>query len=127
MKEIILLKEGEIALKGLNKRNFEEAFIKNLRHRLKPLGKFIYTRSQSMIYCEPADDTIDMDEAVSRASKVFGAAAICRAMITEKDFDIITRDVMPPLRAQRPLNMNTLCLHSSPLSRTAPLRDCSLF
>ena len=88
MKEIILLKEGEIALKGLNKRNFEEAFIKNLRHRLKPLGKFIYTRSQSMIYCEPADDTIDMDEAVSRASKVFGAAAICRAMITEKDFDI---------------------------------------
>ena len=94
MKEIILLKEGEIALKGLNKRNFEEAFIKNLRHRLKPLGKFIYTRSQSMIYCEPADDTIDMDEAVSRASKVFGAAAICRAMITEKDFDIITRDVM---------------------------------
>ena len=94
MKEIILLKEGEIALKGLNKRNFEEAFIKNLRHRLKPLGKFIYTRSQSMIYCEPADDTIDMDEAVSRASKVFGAAAICRAMITEKDFDVITRDVM---------------------------------
>ena len=53
MKEIILLKEGEIALKGLNKRTFEESFIKNLRHRLKPLGKFDYTRSQSMIYCEP--------------------------------------------------------------------------
>lgn len=30
MKEIILLKEGEIALKGLNKRTFEEAFIKTL-------------------------------------------------------------------------------------------------
>lgn len=84
MKEIILLKEGEIALKGLNKRTFEEAFIKNLRHRLKPLGKFDYTRSQSMIYCEPLEDTIDMDEAVLRASRVFGAAAICRAMITER-------------------------------------------
>ncbi|MBQ7782845.1 MAG: tRNA 4-thiouridine(8) synthase ThiI, partial [Oscillospiraceae bacterium] len=94
MKEIILLKEGEIALKGLNKRTFEEAFIKNLRHRLKPLGKFIYTRSQSMIYCEPEDESIDMDEAVLRASRVFGAAAICRAMITEKDFDIICRDTI---------------------------------
>ena len=94
MKEIILLKEGEIALKGLNKRTFEEAFIKNLRHRLKPLGKFDYTRSQSMIYCEPLEDTIDMDEAVLRASRVFGAAAICRAMITEKDFETICRDAL---------------------------------
>ena len=94
MKEIILLKEGEIALKGLNKRTFEESFIKNLRHRLKPLGKFDYTRSQSMIYCEPLEDTIDMDEAVLRASRVFGAAAICRAMITEKDFETICRDAL---------------------------------
>ncbi len=94
MKEIILLKEGEIALKGLNKRTFEEAFIKNLRHRLKPLGKFEYMRSQSLIYCEPSEKEIDMDEAVSRASKVFGAAAICRAMITEKSFDAICRDAL---------------------------------
>ncbi len=94
MKEIILLKEGEMALKGLNKRTFEETFIKNLRHRLKPLGKFDYSRSQSMIYAAPLDDNIDMDEAVKRASKVFGAAAICRAGITEKDFEIIVRDVL---------------------------------
>jgi len=90
MKEIILLKEGEIALKGLNKRQFEEAFIKNLRHRLKPLGKFEYTRAQSLIYCIPRDDDIDMDEAVSRAEKVFGAVAICRAAVTEKNMDSIS-------------------------------------
>lgn len=94
MKEIILLKEGEMALKGLNKRTFEETFIKNLRHRLKPLGKFDYSRSQSMIYAAPLDDGIDMDEAVKRASKVFGAAAVCRAGITEKDLEIIVRDVL---------------------------------
>lgn len=89
MNEIILLKEGEIALKGLNKRQFEEAFIKNLRHRLKPLGRFEYSRAQSLVYCIPQDDSIDMDAAVSRASKVFGAAAICRALVTKKDFEAI--------------------------------------
>lgn len=92
IKEVILLKEGEIALKGLNRRTFEEAFIKNLRRRLKPLGNFDYRSSQSMIYAEPLDDNIDMDEAFSRAAKVFGANAVCRAIITEKeDFNALCK------------------------------------
>ncbi|MBQ8978599.1 MAG: tRNA 4-thiouridine(8) synthase ThiI [Oscillospiraceae bacterium] len=92
MNEIILLKEGEIALKGLNKRNFEEAFIRNLRHRMKDCGEFEYRRDQSMIYCTPVGDA-DMDAAVLAASRTFGAAAICRAGITEKDVDKIAEDV----------------------------------
>ncbi len=88
MKEIFLLKEGEIALKGLNKRNFEEAFIKNLRHRLKPLGKFEYTRAQSTVYVVPGED-VDVDEAFSRCCKVFGAAAVCRAVVCEKSMESI--------------------------------------
>lgn len=88
MKEIFLLKEGEIALKGLNKRNFEEAFIKNLRHRLKPLGKFEYTRAQSTVYVVPEED-VDVDEAFSRCCKVFGAAAVCRAVVCEKSMESI--------------------------------------
>ena len=101
MKEIFLLKEGEIVLKGLNKRNFEEAFIKNLRHRLKPLGHFEYTRSQSTVYVIPSDD-VDADEAFDRCRKVFGAAAVCRAVVCEKNMDDIAKtaceyleDVLP--------------------------------
>ncbi|MGN0691797.1 MAG: tRNA 4-thiouridine(8) synthase ThiI, partial [Oscillospiraceae bacterium] len=101
VKEMILLKEGEIALKGLNRRTFEDAFIKNLRYRLKPLGKFNYTSSQSMIYAEPAEDGIDFDEAFSRASKVFGANAICRAMVAEKgDFDKLCADALEYCRPE---------------------------
>ncbi|MCM1577642.1 MAG: tRNA 4-thiouridine(8) synthase ThiI [Ruminococcus sp.] len=91
MKEIILLKEGEIALKGLNRRRFEDMFIRNLRHRLNGLGDFEYSRSQSMVYCQPLNDETDMNEAVDRASKVFGAAAVCRAGVCEKDFEEICR------------------------------------
>lgn len=93
MKEIFLLKEGEIALKGLNKRNFEEAFIKNLRHRLKPLGKFEYTRAQSTVYVVPSED-VDVDEAFSRCCKVFGAAAVCRAVVCEKSMESIAESAV---------------------------------
>ena len=40
MKEIILLKDGEIVLKGLNRRTFEDVLKKNIKHALSPLGSF---------------------------------------------------------------------------------------
>ena len=40
MKDIILLKQGEVVLKGLNKRYFEQKLLANIRKRLKPLGNF---------------------------------------------------------------------------------------
>lgn len=38
MKEILLLKDGEIVLKGLNRRSFEDVLKKNLKHALKSAG-----------------------------------------------------------------------------------------
>lgn len=94
MKELIIFKEGEIALKGLNKRTFEDAFIRNLKHRLGKLGKFEYTKAQSTIYAIPKSEDIDLDEAVELGSKVFGAAALCRALVVEKDFEAICREAI---------------------------------
>lgn len=94
MKELIIFKEGEIALKGLNKRTFEDAFIRNLKHRLGKLGKFEYTKAQSTIYAIPKSEDIDLNEAVELGSKVFGAAALCRALVVEKDFDAICREAI---------------------------------
>ena len=40
MKEIFLLKLGEIVLKGANKRQFEDKLRQNVRRRMKPYGNF---------------------------------------------------------------------------------------
>ena len=91
MKEIILIKNGELALKGLNRNTFEDMMLKNIRYRLKPLGKFDYRKSQSTIMIEPLDEDIDFDEAAARVGKVFGISAYSRAAACEKDFDIIKK------------------------------------
>ena len=57
--EIILAKYGELALKGLNRNTFEDILMKNIKRRLKPLGKFTYTRAQSTIYIEPEKNLRD--------------------------------------------------------------------
>lgn len=89
MKELILCKYGEIVLKGLNRGGFENELMKNVRRRIKPLGKFNLHSGQSTLYIEPLEDGIDMDEVFERASKVYGITKLCRAIGTEKNLDAI--------------------------------------
>ncbi|WP_368183240.1 tRNA uracil 4-sulfurtransferase ThiI [Anaerotruncus rubiinfantis] len=100
MKELILLKCGELALKGLNRHTFEDALIKNCRRRLENLGKFRIYKAQSTIYVEPQADDIDLDEAVDRLQKVFGVAALTRAGIVPKDFPQIRAFAVEYLRRE---------------------------
>lgn len=88
LKEIILIKNGELALKGLNRRTFENALISNIRHRIKSLGKFNIKKGQSVIMIEPLEE-IDLSVAVERIEKVFGIANFSRACVVEKDMDKI--------------------------------------
>ena len=84
-----MIKNGELALKGLNRHTFEEALMKNIRWRLKDLGKFTVTRAQSTMYIQSDDAFVDYDEVAERISKVFGIAAFTRAAFVEKDLNII--------------------------------------
>ena len=87
MKEIILLKLGEIVLKGLNRKNFEDQLLRCVRCRLAKIGQFQVKAAQSTIYVDPQQDDIDMDEAADCVSKIFGVAAYARACVAEKDLE----------------------------------------
>ena len=89
MKEIILCYQGEMVLKGLNKASFESTLAKILRYRVKSCGNFKVYRAQSTMYIEPLDEFADVDEAYRRVSKVFGLAALSRAVVCDKNFETI--------------------------------------
>ena len=91
MREIILVKNGELVLKGLNRNSFEDVLIKNMKRHLADIGKFVFTKSQSTIMVEPENEDTDLDDAVEALKKVFGIAALSRAAVCEKDIDDIIR------------------------------------
>ena len=91
MKEVLLLKYGELALKGLNRGYFEKLLKKELEARLKLAGNFKVTLAQSTIYVEPQDDNCDIDEALRLCRKVFGITTVARAAVAEKNIDDIKR------------------------------------
>lgn len=89
MNEMILIKLGEIVLKGLNRKVFESVLLKNIRYRLADLGGFEIKIAQSTIYIIPENDEADLDEAEERIGQVFGIVAYSRAAMTEKSLEAV--------------------------------------
>ena len=87
--EVILCKNGEIVLKGQNRRNFESMLIKELRRRAFQHGAFKIYAQQSTIYIEPLNDEADMDAVYETAKHVFGIIGVTRAKACEKTMDSI--------------------------------------
>ena len=87
--EIFLLKLGEVVLKGLNRKVFEDKLVANVRRRVRNCGAFqIYVR-QSTIYVEPQNDECDMAAAWTACRQVFGVAAVARAVPCVKTVEAI--------------------------------------
>ena len=89
MNEIVLLKLGEVVLKGLNRRSFEDKLMANIRRRIQHCGAFSVCSKQSTIYVEPQEDGCDMDGAYAACRQVFGVIAVTRARPCAKDKDAI--------------------------------------
>ncbi|WP_295588159.1 tRNA uracil 4-sulfurtransferase ThiI [uncultured Oscillibacter sp.] len=87
--EILLLKLGEVVLKGLNRKAFEDKLMNNVRRRIRRFGDFRVLVRQSTIYVEPQGDACDMEGAFAACCQVFGVAAVARAVPCEKTVEAI--------------------------------------
>lgn len=97
---IILLKFGEIVLKGANKGYFEKVLLRQIRRRVKKYGAFDVSISQSIIYVRAKNDDADMDAAYGECKKTFGIVMLSRAYATEKSVDAVdalARELAPEL------------------------------
>ena len=99
MQEVILLKLGEIVLKGLNRNTFEGALLKNIRRRLAPVGPFDVRFAQSTISITPGPGA-DFEAAVDRVRKIFGVITFSRACVTEKTMESVCGAAVEYLRPQ---------------------------
>ncbi|WP_028510361.1 tRNA uracil 4-sulfurtransferase ThiI [Ruminococcus sp. NK3A76] len=122
MKEIILCKYGEIALKGLNRNTFEAVMQKNIKHRLKELGEIEYSRSQSTLYVEP-EEGIDIDEVVDRLSKVYGIVKLCRAKKIEKTMEAVLSEETTDYLREELENARTFKVNAKRSDKRFPLKS----
>lgn len=89
MKKVILVRVGEIILKGLNRPAFEEKLVNNIKKSIGSLGKIAVIRSQARIYVEPLEDEYNYSEAIDKLIRVFGIVSVSPVLKIDSDFDVI--------------------------------------
>ena len=125
MNEIILLKLGELVLKGLNRRTFEDRLVANARRRLQAHGKFkVYTK-QSTMYVEPQSEDCDLDGAWEAMTKLFGVVGLSRARACAKDKDAMLQTAVEYL-GDRLAAAKTFKVESKRADKSFPMTSIQL-
>ena len=122
MKEIILIKNGELVLKGLNRNTFEDVLVKNIKKRISKYGEFTLKRAQSTIFIEPKDENFEFKKALDAVSKVFGIAGYSRACVCEKNMQSIIDNAKEYLKTTLP-NAKTFKVEAKRSDKTFPLKS----
>ncbi len=97
MKEVILIKIGEVVLKGLNKRSFEHKLINDIKNRIESFGSYDVKLSQSTISIKPLSDASSIDDILPSVKKVLGISSLSRAFLCDKNLDDIKQTIVESL------------------------------
>ena len=124
MNDIILLKLGEIVLKGLNRKSFEQKLMGNIRRRLAPLGNFRVYCLQSTVYVE-GEEGADMDAAFEAMQQVFGVISLSRAAPCEKNKEAIAKLAIEYLRDEME-SANSFKVESKRSDKAFPMTSIEL-
>lgn len=106
IKKVILVRYGEIILKGLNRPAFETKLVNNIKMSLYGLGGVNVKRMQGRIYVEPLHEDYDFDAALKRLTKVFGIVSVSPVWKIKSDFEEIKKHTLEMVRDL--LNRNVL-------------------
>ncbi len=95
-KKVILLRYGELFLKGKNRNLFEKILIENIKKVLTDI-EYKFIRTQNRYYIEDFDESLQ-DEIVERVRKVFGLHSLSIAIKLPTDYQNLKEaiaDFMP--------------------------------
>jgi len=93
LKRMVLVRYGEIILKGYNRPVFEDALIRNIRRAIRDEGEVNISKAQATIYIEPMESDAQADSIVEKLKKVFGIVSIVVAYRTEKSIDAAFEEI----------------------------------
>ena len=122
MKEVILIKLGELVLKGLNRNKFEDLLLKNIRSSMKKYGTAKVKAAQSTVYVEFEEDDVDMDAVLESCTKIFGIVTVVKAAKTNIDFENIKEETKSYLRMEL-MTAKTFKVNAKRADKSYPLNS----
>lgn len=100
MEELILVRYGEVALKGGNRSFFINRLVRNIGKSLNGIQHSII-KDRGRILVEIPGGPNQLQEAVKRLKKVFGIVSLSRVVKVEKDLDKIKQRALEMVESQQ--------------------------
>lgn len=122
MKEVILIKLGELVLKGLNRNKFEDLLLKNIRSSMRKYGTAKVKAAQSTVYVEFEEDDVDMDAVLESCARIFGIVTVVKAAKTDIDFENIKEKTKSYLRMEL-MTSKTFKVNAKRADKSYPLNS----
>ena len=85
---ILIVRCGEVALKGMNKPYFERMLVDRIKKNLKAFDGVELRRHEGLIFVR-AEKELDLDAIIKEISKVFGVASISKAVEAPSELNAI--------------------------------------
>ena len=122
MFKALLIKYGEIGIKGKNRHLFEDALIHQIKYALKPVeGEFLISKEQGRIYIE-AQTEYDYEETVGSLKRVFGIVGICPVvLVPDQGFEQLASDVIAYLDKRYPDKNKTFKVNARRAKKSYPM------
>ncbi len=126
MENVIVIRYGEIMLKGNNKRFFEDKLVKQIRHALSDLGKLKVYKAHSRIYVDV--ENYNVNDITDRVKKVFGVVSLSVAKRFEVDIDKIKEVALQELkdRIDENSNIKTFKIESKRGDKRFPMQSLEI-
>ncbi|MSU03088.1 tRNA uracil 4-sulfurtransferase ThiI [Tissierella pigra] len=125
MEKVLSVSLGEIALKGLNRKYFEDQLIKNMRRVIKDIGFEKIYKEQGKIYIEAEEH--NFPKMINRLKKVFGLVYISPCIRIEKDEEQIKEASIAAIREKIDKEkINTFKVDTNRADKNFPIKSPEL-
>lgn len=98
MKELIMIRYGELSTKGKNKRNFVATLAKNIREALSEYPDIKINQQHDFMFMEL--NGAPQDEVLAGLEKVFGIQSFSPAIELERDFELLKEAAVKLVNAE---------------------------
>ena len=125
MDKILSVSYGELALKGLNRRYFEDQLINNIKRAIKDISYQRIYKEQGKLYIEGNHE--DFPQMINRLRKVFGLVNISPCIRTEKNIEDIEKASIEMMK-EKMLNkdIRTFKVETNRADKTFPIKSPEL-
>ncbi|MGI6114306.1 MAG: tRNA uracil 4-sulfurtransferase ThiI [Mahellales bacterium] len=120
MEKLILVRYGEIHLKGLNRPFFEKKLVDNIKTVLGSSDGIEVTRAQGRIFVSGIDN---IDRALDSLSRVFGIVSVSPVFVTEKNMDDILRTCVEVFKNSMDGSIKTFKVEARRADKNFPLKS----